>query len=51
MAPRVYPRIALGYFTLQALLLYPQHAIVMMLHMRGSYVVILIPEMTYLQGL
>ncbi len=39
-----HPRIALGCFTLEALLLYPPHAIVMRLHGRDSYVVILILE-------
>ncbi len=34
-----HPRIALSYFTLKALLLYPPHAIVMRLHGRDSYVV------------
>ncbi len=38
------PRIALGYFTLKAFLLYPPHAILMRLSGRDSYVVILIPE-------
>ncbi len=38
-----HPRIAPGYFTLKALLLYPPHAIVMRLHGRDSYVVSLIP--------
>ncbi len=43
MVSRVHPRIALGYFTLEALLLYPPRAIVMRLHRRDvSYAVILI---------
>ncbi len=46
-----HPRIALGYFTLQALLLHPPHAIVMGLHGRDSYVVILVPETVDLLGL
>ncbi len=50
MAPRDHPRIALGYFTLKALLLYPPHAIVMRLHGRDSYVVILTPETADLLG-
>ncbi len=33
-SPEGHPRIALGYFTLKALLLYPPHAIVMRLHGR-----------------
>ncbi len=43
-SPEAHPRIALGYFTLKALLLYPPHAIVMRLHGRDSYVVIVILE-------
>ncbi len=35
---------ALDYFTLNTLLIYPPHAIVMRLHGRDIYVVILIPE-------
>ncbi len=31
-APRAHPRIALGYFSLKALLLYPPHVVVMRLH-------------------
>ncbi len=54
MAPRAHPKdhpiIALGYFTLKALLLYPPHAIVMRLHGRDSYVVILIRETADLLG-
>ncbi len=42
---------ALGYFTLKALLLYPPHAIVMKLYGRDSYVVILILETAGLLGL
>ncbi len=42
---------ALGYFTLKALLLYPPHAIIMRLHVRDSYVVILIPETADILGL
>ncbi len=44
-------RIALGYLTLKALLLYPPHAKVMRLHERDSYVAILIPETADLLGL
>ncbi len=44
-------KIALGYFALKVLLLYPPHAIVMRLHGCGSYVVILIPETEDLLGL
>ncbi len=43
-SPEGHPRIALGYFTLKALLLYPTHAIVIRLNGRDSYVVIPIPE-------
>ncbi len=50
MAPRAHPRIALGYFTLKALLLYPPHAIVMRLHGRDNYVVILMLETADLLG-
>ncbi len=50
-SPKGHPRIALGYFTLKALLLYPPHAIVMRLHGRDSYVVILIPGTADLLGL
>ncbi len=32
MAPGAHPRIALGYFSLKALLLYPPHVVVMRLH-------------------
>ncbi len=46
-----HPSIALDYFTLKALLLYPPHAIVMRLHGRDSYVVIPIPETADLLGL
>ncbi len=49
--PEGHPRIALDYFTLKALLLYPPHAIVMRLHGCDSYVVILIPETADLLGL
>ncbi len=42
---------ALGYFTLEALLLYPSYAIVMRVHGSDSYVVILIPETADLLGL
>ncbi len=42
MVSRAHPRIALGYFTLKALLLYPSPAIVMRRDV--SYVVIIIPE-------
>ncbi len=48
---RSHPRIALGYFTLKALLLYPPHAILMRLHERDSYVAILILETADLLGL
>ncbi len=42
---------ALGYFTLKALLLYPPHAIVLRLHECDvSYGVILIPETVDLLG-
>ncbi len=41
-------KIALGYFALKVLFLYPPHAIVMRC---GSYVVILIPETADLLGL
>ncbi len=50
-SPEVHPRIVLGCFTLKTLLLYPPHAIVMRLHGRDSYVVILIPETMDLLGL
>ncbi len=43
-----HPKIALGYFALKVLFLYPPHAIVMRC---GSYVVILIPETADLLGL
>ncbi len=43
-----HPRIALSYFTLKALLLYPPHKIVMS---NNSYVVILISETADLLGL
>ncbi len=46
-----HPKIALGYFALKVLLLYPPHAIVLRLHGCGSYVVILIPETADLLGL
>ncbi len=46
-----HPRIALDYFYLKALLLYPPHAIVIRLHGHGSYVVVLIPETADLLGL
>ncbi len=49
--PEGHPRITLGYFTLKALLFYPPHAIVMRLHGRDSYVVILVPDMADLLGL
>ncbi len=42
MAPRIHPRIALGYITLKALSTYPPHATVRRLHV--NYVVILMPE-------
>ncbi len=42
---------ALGYFTVKALLFYPPHATAMRLHGRDSYVVILIPETADLLGL
>ncbi len=48
--PKGHPKIVLGYFTLKALLLYRPHAIVMRLHGRDSYVVILILEMADLLG-
>ncbi len=51
VAAEGHPRIALGFFTLKALLLFPPHAIVMRLHVRDSYVVILIPETADLLGL
>ncbi len=52
MVSRVHPRIALGYFTLEALLLYPSPAIVMRLHRRNiSYAVIRMPETADLLGL
>ncbi len=44
-------RRSLGYFTLKTLPLYPPHAIVMRLHGRDSYVVILMPAMADLRGL
>ncbi len=50
-SPEGHPRIALGYFILKALLLYPTHAIAMRLHGRDSYVVILVPETADLLGL
>ncbi len=43
-----HPRIALGYFALKTLLLYPPHAMVKRLHGRD---VILIPETADLLGL
>ncbi len=49
-SPEVHPRIVLGCFTVKTLLLYLQHAIVMRLHGRESYVVILIPETADLLG-
>ncbi len=42
--PEGHPRIALGYYTLKTLLIFPQHDIVKRLYGRYSYVVILIPE-------
>ncbi len=50
-SPESHPRTELGYFTLKALLLYALHAIVMGLHGRDIYVVILIPESADLLGL
>ncbi len=50
-SPEGRPRIAIGYFILKALLLHPPHAIVMRLHGRDSYVVILISETADLLGL
>ncbi len=50
-SPEGHPRIALGYFTLKALLVCPPHAIVMRLHGRDSYAVILIPGRADLLGL
>ncbi len=46
-----HPRIALSYFTLKALLLYPPHTIVMRLHGRDSNIVSIIPETADLLGL
>ncbi len=43
-SPPSHPRKAHGYVNIKALLLHPPHAIVMRLHGRDSYVVILIPE-------
>ncbi len=50
-SPEGHPRIALGCFTLKALLLYPQYAIVMRLQGRDRNVVILIQETADLLGL
>ncbi len=50
-SPEGHPRLAPGYFTLKASLLYPLHAIVIRLHRRNSYVVILIAETANLLGL
>ncbi len=51
-SPKGNPRIALGYFILKALLLYPPNAVAMRLHRHdGSHVVILIPETADLLGL
>ncbi len=53
MAPRAHPKVtlSLGYITLKALLLYPPHTIVVRLHGRDKYVVILIQETADLLGL
>ncbi len=50
MAPRAHTKVTLGYTTLKAILLNPPHTIVMRLHGRGNYVVILIPATADLLG-
>ncbi len=49
IASRAHPKVTLEHRL--ALLFYPPHAILMRLHGRGSYVVILIPETADLLGL
>ncbi len=43
-SPEGHPRIAPGYFTLKALLLYPPHIILTRFNGRDSYVIFLIPK-------
>ncbi len=50
-SPEGHPRMALGYFLLKALLIYPPPAKVVRLHGRDNYVVILILEMVHILNL